>query len=213
MTKIVICSHGFAVRANSMGMFTDIAAAFPEYDFRMFDYYNIAQNGDQTLRSLDEQASILQQQIGSAPDGEITLLCHSQGSTVAGLVDLSRVSKVILLAPPVNFNRANMINRLRHRKGARLNPRGMSIVPRSDYTTMYIPAAYMDSIEAYDRPTLYGQIAAAKPTVVIRATKDEILGSTSFDQLQEATVIDIAADHNFTGKNRRLLIDALRRVL
>lgn len=73
----IICSHGFAVRADSMGMFTDVAAAFPEHEFRMFDYYDIAPNGDQIVRSLDEQATLLQQQIDGVPGGKIILLCHS----------------------------------------------------------------------------------------------------------------------------------------
>ena len=213
MTKTIICSHGFAVRADSMGMFTDIAAAFSDYEFRMFDYYDIQPNGDQIVRSLDEQAAILQQQIDSVQEGEIVLLCHSQGSTVAGLIDLHRVSKVLLLAPPVDINRASLINRMRHRKGAKLNPRGTSIVPRTDGTTMYIPATYMDSIEAYDRLSLYKAMAAKVPTAIIRATSDETLGLTPLEQIEGATLVDVAADHNFTGIGRKKLIDALRAIL
>ncbi len=196
-----------------MGMFTAIAAAFPGDDFRMFDYYDIKPNGDQTIPSLDEQARTLQQQIDAAPDGEIVLLCHSQGSTVAGLVDLGRVSKVILLAPPVEISRTSLINRLRHRKGAKLNPFGTSTVPRSDGTLMTIPVAYMDSIEAHDRLTLYQKIADTVPTVIIRATNDEILGLTTANSVKNAEHIDIDADHNFTGKNRDTLIATLRSIL
>lgn len=194
-------------------MFTDIAAAFPEYEFRMFDYYDIQPNGDQTVRSLDEQAAILQKQIDNVPEGEIVLLCHSQGSTVAGLVDLSRVSKAILLAPPVEISRASLINRMRHRKGARLNPRGMSVIPRTNGTTMRIPVEYMDSIEAHDRLTLYRAIATEIPTTVIRATSDEILGLTPLEQIEGVELIDIDADHNFTGSGRQKLIEILNSVL
>ncbi len=206
----VICSHGFAMRSDSAGMFTDIAAALPDYEFRMFDYYDIAPNGDQTIRSLDEQATLLQQQIDEAPEGKIILLCHSQGSTVAGLVDLSRVSRVILLAPPVEISRASLINRLRHRKGAKLNPYGMSMIPRSDGTTMYIPESYMDSIEAHDRMTLYQNIANTVPTAIIRATYDETLGLTAVNTIRGATHEDVAANHNFTGEGRQRLIDVLK---
>ena len=196
-----------------MGMFTDIAAAFPEYEFRMFDYYDIQPNGDQIVRSLDEQAAILQKQIDDAPQGEIVLLCHSQGSTVAGLVNLSRVNKAILLAPPVEISRASLINRMRHRKGARLNPRGMSVIPRTNGTTMRIPVEYMDSIEAHDRLTLYRAIATEIPTTVIRATSDEILGLTPLEQIEGVELIDIDADHNFTGSGRQKLIEILNSVL
>lgn len=201
------------MRADSAGMFTDIAEAFPDRDFTMFDYYEIKPNGDQTIRSLDDQAKILQQHIDAAPDGDIILLCHSQGSTVAGLVDLARVTKVVLLAPPVEFDRSGLINRLRHRKGARLNPYGISTVPRSDGTTMTIPVEYMDSIEAHDRLELYQNIASVVPTTIIRALGDEILGLTDFDDLVNATHVDVEADHNFTKQGRSRLINALKGIL
>lgn len=213
IAKTIICSHGFAMRADSAGMFTDIAAAFPEYNFDMFDYYDIAPNGDQTIRSLDDQATILQRHIDAAPDGEIILLCHSQGSTVAGLVDLNKVSRVVLLAPPVNFTRAGLINRLRHRKGAKLNPSGTSIVPRSNGTVMTIPVEYMDSIEAYDREALYQSIANSAQTTIVRALDDEMLGLIDLSSIKNATRIDIHADHNFTGQGRALLIETLGEVL
>lgn len=212
MTKTVICSHGFGVRADSRGMFTEIAASFPEYDFRMFDYYDIQPNGDQIVRSLEEQAIILQEQIDTVKEGEIVLLCHSQGSTVAGLVNLTRVEKAILLAPPDKTSRKVVVNRLRKREGSRLDPHGMSVIPRSNGTTMYVPAEYMDSLERHDRMKLYQHIADTVPTVIIRATEDEAIGLTSVDQIKNAQHVDIAADHNFTGQNRQKLIETLRMV-
>ena len=211
--KTVICSHGFAMRADSAGMFTDIAAAFPDYDFRMFDYYDIKPNGDQLVRSLDDQAKILQRQIDAAPAGEIVLLCHSQGSTVAGLVNLTKVSKIILLAPPIEISRAGLVNRMRHRKGAKLNPYGTSVIPRSNGTTMTIPIEYMDSIEAHDRLTLYRKMADTKPTIIVRALNDETLGLTDFSSLRTITLVDVQGNHNFTGEDRAKLIQALELIM
>lgn len=209
----IICSHGFAMRADSGGMFTDVAAAFPEHDFNMFDYYDIAPGGDQRLRSLDDQATILQQQIDAAPSGDIALLCHSQGSTIAGLVDLTKVSKVVLLAPPIDVTRSKLINRLRHRKGAKLNPYGTSTVPRSNGTTMTIPVEYMDSLEKYNRLDLYQKIANKKPLIIVRALQDETLGLTDFSSVNGAQVVDVQANHNFTGEGRKRLMTALKDIL
>jgi hypothetical protein len=211
--KTIICSHGFAVRADSLGMFTDISEAFPEYDFRMFDYYDIQPNGDQSVRPLEEQTKLLEAQIDTVEDNEIVLLCHSQGSTVAGLADLTKVSKVILMAPPVKTTKDGILNRLRQRKGSKLDPYAMSIVPRSDGTTMYVPAAYLNSLEQYDRMTLFQHIADNVQTVVIRATEDEVLGLTNVNEIKNARHIDIAADHNFTGKHRQQLIEVLRVII
>lgn len=213
MRKTVICSHGFAVRADSMGMFTDIATAFPGYEFRMFDYYDIKPNGDQIVRPLDEQAEILQQQIDAAPEGEVVVLCHSQGSTVAGLADMKRASKVILLAPPVDFDVDRLLARLARREGSRIDRQGESVIPRSDGTAMYIPASYLDSIDRDDRMKLYQNIADTKPTVTVRALQDEMLGVTPVDKIRKTTLYSIEADHNFRGESRQRLIDILHQEL
>lgn len=209
----VICSHGFAMRGDSGGMFTDIAAVFPDYEFKMFDYYDIAPNGDQYVRSLDDQAKILQKQIDEVPDGDVTLLCHSQGSTVAGLVDLTTVSRVILLAPPIEVTRAKLINRLRHRTDAKLNPHGTSTVPRKNGTIMTIPLEYKDSLEKYNRLDLYQKIANKKPLIIVRALQDETLGLTDFSSLKGVQAVDVQADHNFTSDGRQRLIVALKDIL
>lgn len=212
MSKNIICSHGFGVRADSRGMFPEIMAAFPDYTFRMFDYNEVKPNGDTIVAPLDKQAEKLQKEIDMA-DGESILLCHSQGSVIAGLVDLAKVSKVILLAPPVLMSMQHVINRMRTRPGARMNPNGMSILPRSDGSKSYLPKEYLESLEGKNLMDVYQNIASTKPTVIIRATDDEVIGLTNANEIQNAQHIDIDADHNFKGGSRQTLIAALRTVL
>lgn len=213
MTKTIICSHGFGVRADSRGMFPEIAAAFPDYKFKMFDYNVVDENGDTTVRSLDQQAEILQRQIDKAQGGEIVLLCHSQGSVIAGLVDLTKVSKVVLLAPPVRMSMQNLIRRMQSREGSVIRPDGVSVLPRSDGTTSYLPKEYLQSLENRNPIELYQQVANAKPTSIVRATEDEVIGLTNINEIENAKHIDIAADHNFTGNMRVRLIETLRGIL
>lgn len=210
--KQILCSHGFGVAADSRGMFPEIAAAFTGHTFRMFDYNEVRPNGDTLVRSLDEQAEILQQQIDQCEAG-LTLLCHSQGSVIAGLVDLSRVGKVILLAPPVKMSMQRLIERMKARKGSRIDIGGMSVLPRSDGTISYLPASYLQTLKDRDPLALYQSIADSVPTTIIRATQDEIVGLTNVDTVKNAVHIDIAADHNFTGIHREQLISALGDLL
>lgn len=210
--KTVICSHGFGVRADSRGMFPEVAAAFPEYIFRMFDYNEVKPNGDTIVAPLDKQAETLQKEIDAA-DGEIILLCHSQGSVIAGLVDLTKVSKVILLAPPVLMSMQHLINRMRGRPGARMNPNGMSILPRSDGSKSYLPKEYLESLEGKNLMDIYQKVADTKLTVIIRATNDEIIGLTNVNEIRNAQHIDIAAGHNFKDAGRQKLIATLDTVL
>lgn len=209
----IISSHGFGVKADSRGMFPDIAATFPDYEFKMFDYNEVLSNGDTVVAPLEKQAQILNEQINGVPDNEIIILAHSQGCVVAGLADLTRVSKVILLAPPVNESMQGLIDRIVARPGAKYDPEGMSILPRSDGTTSYLPKEYIHSRQIQKPLKLYQKIADTKPTVIIRATDDEIIGLTNVDQINGAELIDIAADHNFRGESRIRLIDVLKKVL
>jgi pimeloyl-ACP methyl ester carboxylesterase len=213
MTKTIICSHGFGVRWDSRGMFPELAAAFPADDFRMFDYNEVDKsNGNTTVSPFSEQAKRLQKQIDAA-DGEITLLCHSQGSMIAGLVDLSKVSKVILLAPPVAVGMQRALKKMRLRIGSVYNPDGVSMLPRSDGTTSFIPKEYLAELEQHDPMELYQKIADTKPTTIVRCTKDEVVGLTNVNEIKNATHIDLGSDHNFTGIFRQQLIEILHDIL
>jgi len=210
--KTIICSHGFGVRADSRGMFPEIAAAFPDYYFRMFDYCEVKPNGDTVLRPIEEQAKILQKEIDTVEGDEITLLCHSMGSVIAGMVDLTKVNKIILLAPP-----EKMYNRLKQwlkiRPGSHFQDDGTFVLPRSDGSTSYLPPEYIKSLEDKDPMELYQKIANTKPTVIVRATNDEVIGLTNMAQIKNAQHVDIEADHNFAGAARQRLLTTLDPIL
>lgn len=213
MTKTIVCSHGFGVRADSRGFFPALAVALPEWKFVTFDYNDALPNGDTRVSSLYAQAQKLQHVIDEAFSDETVLLAHSQGCLVPGLVDLTRVTRVILLAPPVGGSMKHVIGVLAKRPGAVYDPDGISKLPRADGTTTFLPKDYFDSFAAIDPLASYEHVAQAKPTVIIRATKDEVLGLTNVDQVASATHIDIAADHNFTGESRRKLAGIMREIL
>lgn len=213
MKQALIFSHGFGVKADARGMFPKIAAAFPDHEAVMFNYNEILSNGDTVVAPLDEQAKKLQEVINDTDADEIMLVCHSQGSIIAGLVNLSKVAKVVLLAPPVVASMQRVIDKVAKRSGAELNLDGVSKLPRTDGTTTLLPKEYMASLDAVDPLELYKKVANDKPTVIIRATEDQVLGMTNVDEVGAATLIDIPADHDFTDKARDELIKTLREVI
>jgi len=211
--KHVICSHGFGVKSDSHGMFSDIAAAFADYDFRLFNYNDEWPDGDTVMRPLGEMAAELQRQIDAVGDGEIVLLSHSLGCVVTGLANLSRVSKVVLLTPPVRISKQRIVELLQKREGSQVNLGGVSILPRSDGSTTYVPKEFIDSVENVDSIELYQKIANTKPTVIIRALQDELIGLTNVDGVKNAQLIDVDTNHNFTNDYRQTLIETLQQVL
>ena len=205
----VICSHGFGVTADGRGLFPALAAALSDCTFVTFDYNTIQDNGDILVAPLGDQAAKLQAMIDQHDENSI-LLCHSQGCVTAGLVDLSKLSKVILLAPPTKTSIQAFMSRMAKRPGSEVNLTGISKLPRSDGTTTLVPPAYVQSLININPFALYERIAQSKPTLIVRATEDEVVGLTDVNKVRSATHVDIKSDHNFSGGVRSQLITTLQ---
>lgn len=204
----IIFSHGFGVRADARGMFTDIASAFPEHACVMFDYNTVHANGDIEVTSLQDQARRLQQAIDEQT-GEVVIIAHSQGCVAAGLVNPEKIRKVLLLAPPVLMSANRVLQKLSSRAGATISLTEMSRLPRSDGTYTLIPKEYIESVKNVDPMSIYTHLAGAVETVIVRCMNDEVLGLTNVNEVPGAKHVDIDADHNFTGPARTRLIAVL----
>lgn len=213
MQKVIIYSHGFGVKADARGMFTEIAAAFPECESVMFDYNEVLPNDDTIVAPIHEQARKLESIIDRTDADEIVLLCHSQGCIIAGLVDLSKVAKVILLAPPVVASMQHVIQKLSKKPGSAYLENGVSKLARSDGSMTFLPKEYIQSLDGLNPIELYRKIVSQKSTVIIRATQDEVLGFTDLSGITAQKIFDIASDHDFTGENRQKMIAMLKGLL
>lgn len=197
----VICAHGFGVGADSRGMFTEIAKSLPEHNFITFDFNKIDQEGNITVASLDKQTGILEEKLKNTKPSSV-LLCHSQGCIVASMAKLENIDKVIFLAPPDNLDLGSF-EKVFDRPGANINFSATSSIPRRDGTTTYVGADYIQSIENVDVSQFYSKLSKHHNLTIIRATEDDILGTTEFNFLENTKIIDIAANHNFDNDNSR----------
>lgn len=211
--KVIIYSHGFGVKADARGMFTEIAAAFPEYKSIMFDYNKVLPSGDTIVAPMIDQSEKLQRVIDETDAEKIVLLCHSQGCLVAGLANISKISQVILIAPPVIASEQRIIDKLNTRAGSKLNLTGVSKYPRTDGSMSYLPKSYIEGFKNMKPLKLYDAIARQIPTVIVRATEDDKLGLIDLGYVESAKIVDLPADHDFTGTSRQELIDTLKGVL
>ena len=211
ISKDIIFAHGFGVRADGRGIFTDIAKALPEANCITFDFNTFDSEGNTTVTPLDGQVAILQSHIDQAQEGA-TLICHSQGCIVAGLANLDKIEQVIFLAPPPLMSIERFISKFGKREGSVMNLEGISSIPRSDGSTTYIPKEYVETIKSIDVPSLYKKVAQNHKLTIFRATKDNILGETNFDYLENVKVVDIVADHDFT-EAREELVDSVNEAI
>lgn len=214
---IVLYSHGFGVRKDDRGLFTDIANSIEDAEHIMFDYNEFETSSNTlTVTPLHRQAEILKSQYDNLrrqnPDAIIDLICHSQGCVVAGLASLDGIRKTILLAPPTRFlGSEEKIKQMSERDGTIIED-GVVSYPRRDGTTTIIKQDYWQSRDKISDPVgLFNELAEKSEVTIIKALQDEVLGDTNYSTLStKATLIEQEANHDFTDTGRETLVNTVR---
>lgn len=220
MTKhIVVFSHGFGVRKDDRGLFTDIAAGLPGVMSILFDYNEADETANTlTVAPLRKQAALLEQVLirtrDDNPDAVIDLMCHSQGCIVAAMLRPQNIRKVVFLAPPTTLSQERMLKLFGNRPGSKVDLLDKSLFTRRDGSTTIVPKEYWDDLPDIKPIPLYNELANDTQLIIIRAKHDEILGKTRFTDLSpNITLTDLEGDHDFTGTERRALIAAIQKEL
>ncbi|MDA1038259.1 MAG: hypothetical protein O2877_01050 [bacterium] len=217
---IVLFSHGFGVKKDDRGLFTDIAASLVDVDSVMFDYNEIdEENNTITVKPFSEQAellkSVVKEQREKFPDAVIDLICHSQGSRIAAIARPSGIRKTIMIAPPTDSGIERTLARYLDNPEAEIDLVGVSKLPRTDGSTTFVPAAYWDERRKQDQPIdNYNKLSSVTELVLINGNQDVVLGETSFDDLGEGIkIINLEGDHDFTGEDRVVLLETINWLL
>lgn len=211
---IVIFSHGFGVRQDSRGMFTDVAAALP-YETVLFDYNQYDQQTNTlTVAPLKAQAEKLRQVLANAqhkhPNAYFYLVCHSQGSLVAAMLKPEGIRRTLMIGPPAMISVERMAKVFGQRPGAHWDTNAESSFPRRDGSTTKVPAAYWKDLKGLDPIALYNDFARVTAVTIIHAKQDEIIGSKDYSGLDSNIKnIYLEANHDFTGAARPKLVQTV----
>jgi len=213
---IVVYSHGFGVRRDDRGLFTDIAAALPSTTHRMFDYNQVDEAANtMTVEPLEAQAQKLLGVIGNMqrehPSAAIDLICHSQGCVVAALAHPTGIRKSIFIAPPKGMlDTERRIKEICAQHGIAFTQEDVIRLPRRDGSTTIIPPAYWRAPGGLDAQDMYSTFAEITDLTIITATEDEVLGVVVFDRLSpRVKLLPMTAGHNFEGPARPELVDII----
>ncbi len=214
MSRYLVFSHGFGVEKDSRGLFSDISKAFSEYTSILFDYNEITQDKKITkVVSYKKQSTILNHQLQAIvkrdPDANITLIGHSQGCIIIGLANHQAVSRAVLLAPPVNVS----ARKTKIKTDRVINNDGSVTINRKDGTQIILSLGFIVGLKKTNPLKIYKQLASKVPITIVVARQDELLDDSNFSELDSAEVIKIDGDHNFTGKNRKGLMETLSKIL
>lgn len=216
---VIVYSHGFGVRKDDRGLFTDIAKAFPGSEHVMFDFNEFDEKSNTlTARPLNEQASMANQQIESIkqnyPDVTIDIIAHSQGCVAASIAKPEGIRKAIFLAPPAQLLGLEKKEIYSMRPDTVTDEDGTIHMPRRDGSTTTIKEDYWKSREDVKPIELYNAFGEVTELSIITATKDEVLTNTDFTGLSsKVTLIEQDANHDFTGGYRPKLIGNIEGIV
>lgn len=216
--QIVVFSHGFGVRKDSRGLFTDIAAGLPGIEPVLFDYYESRDDGTVIVRPISEQAKLLGEIIEDTrrkyPGAVVDIIGHSQGCFAPALLRPECVRKVILLAPPYKVRIERMLERFRARPGAEINPGGVTTIPLTKGGVFLINPEYWPSLASLNPIERYNDLSRTSDLTLVIAKSDESIKSPDFTGLDpKAEKLEIEGDHNFTKKARAGLIKTIQDIV
>lgn len=219
MTSFVVYSHGFGVRKDDRGLFTDIAQHLPNAHHIMFDYNKIDEHTNTLVACpLDKQAEKLNDKVAEArrdhPSAVIDIIAHSQGCVAAAIAKPSGVRKVIFLAPPAQFLGLEKREIYAMHPDTATEKDGTLRMPRRDGSTTIIRDDYWQSREGVMPIELYNQLAKLTNLTIITATNDEVLTNTDFTGLSnQVSLTRQSANHDFTGDDRQVLIETISQLI
>lgn len=215
----IIYSHGFGVKKDDRGLFTDIAHSLQNVQHIMFEYNEIDEEHNTLVACpLDEQAEKLNGKIAKLqrdyPDAIIDVIAHSQGCVAAAIAKPSGIRNVIFLAPPAQFLGLEKREIYAMRPDTITENDGTLRMPRRDGSTTIIREDYWRSREDIVPIELYNQLARLTNLTIITATNDEVLTNTDFTGLSDkVSLIKQPANHDFAGDSRRVLIETVSELL
>lgn len=220
-TNILVFVHGFGVRWDSRGMFTDIEQSLPKsWGKVLFDLYKI-DSKDVFVTSINEQVQRLSEVLGQLkfnyPDLKVHLLAHSQGCMITALLKPKISGKVILLAPPEKISqnpKPQSESIFKNRKIKKIKD-GLEVTRRNG-SKLFIPKLFTEQTLGTDLQKLILVYSKIQFINILSASQDESLGAVRFSILRSSKNIElttIGGDHNFTSQSRAELIKYVNRIL
>lgn len=214
--KVIIFSHGFGVKWDSRGLFTEISDSLPGYDFIFFDYAKVDNERNTTLEDLNDQFISFENALQTAINlkySEINIISHSFGIVIPAKLNSSLINKFVMLAPAKYIDKEKQLESLYKKEGAVIDLKGYSSFARSDGTKTFVNHTFYDSIEGLNIFD-YLKDLKAKEQYLIIAKQDEIITDNySKNELPDNIIlIEVDGDHNFKGEDRAGLIEKLKEI-
>lgn len=222
MNRYIVFVHGFGVRADSNGLFSDIALRFSDYQTELIDLYDISQQYWK-IPDLGTQAEKLRETIETIfsenAKATIVLICHSQGCVVGSLLPeelVGKLHKIIFLAPAIHKVNTKRFRHFFEKKSNVIIKDDYLKLKRKNGIILHITNSFADSLDEVSILDVYASLLKSKKLETIFALKDEhrkYADKEIIKLLKTGKFTEIEADHNFTGEGRKKLLKHLNALI
>ncbi len=220
--RLVIFSHGFGVKRDSWGMFNEIGDTIKDRSIVVrFDYNRISIDENATyVLPCSMQSRMLSQVIEKftvlfSPENT-SLIAHSMGCVVVGLLQPKNIQKTVLLAPPTTSPYKRLIDYFSKRPGSRIDENKESVIERSDGSWTYIPPEFWSEIKTIKPQELYNDLFAQTKLFAIRPLQDQVIIDEDYSGLQQllkGNYTEIDGSHDFHPPHRLKLLDTIEKII
>lgn len=204
----IIFAHGFGVKCDSRGLFTDIEDLFANSMLSVRAELSMVHHSSCTALPFSIQQSRLNaisNYVKKKFDiDKLIYIGHSQGCITIGL-DKPINAQILLLAPPVIAPFQAFIKTPGWKnKGSHLDLQKQSRLVRSDLIIDVRPEFWAE-FNQVDAKFLYAQLNKSNKVTIIFAGADQVLGQQpSMPKIKTHTIQ--GADHDFTAESRKKLL-------
>lgn len=211
----VIMVHGFGVKRDSRGLFTDIEDRISDRALSVRGDFSEVHGDSTTAVPLQLQAERLKS-INAHLDTKVhskkkVYIGHSQGAIPIARANITG-AKIILLAPPIDSPYENFVKTPGWKKpGSVLDVDGKSRLQRSDLT-VEVGKEFWDDFKQVDAIALYKKLAEQNDVEIVFADADQVLGHQTAPEGLQAISIP-GANHDFQNEARSVLVESLDKAL
>ena len=215
--RVIIFSHGFGVKRDSRGMFTDLGELLKDDCLVvLFDYVDVNKDGSTTAYSFSEQAEKLKAVISyirNKFDPErVEIVAHSQGCIIVGLVSPEGVDKVVLVAGPISAPGQGMKDYFSQREGTIINKDKVSQIKRSDGSLTFVPPEYWEEARRVNPAALYKKLAEKSRVSFLRVRQDQMVVGENYSLLREGGRVgyfELDGNHDFENEARKPFLEKI----
>lgn len=219
--KVIIFAHGFGVKRDSWGMFNDLGDVLKTDSMVIrFDFNQIDSQANAThVSPCSVQAQILQHIINYADQtfspSHKTIIAHSMGCVMVGMLQPINFEKILLLSPPMTPPYQRVKDKFAQRPRSHFSENEQSILERSDGSWTYIPPEFWPEMKSVLPFELYKKLMLVTQLYAIRPLQDQVIINEDYEPLRlllRNDYVEIDGGHDFAAPHRQKLLDTILQI-